>query len=89
MLPYRKTGEHYNPEIIQEVVNRGYGNVIVWSGINDQKTPLVQFNGRICGETFVPLFSTTAFAMVSYYDATKDIMVQTMEDLQRILMVWY
>lgn len=38
---YRKTGEHYNPEMIQEVVDRGYDNIIVWSGIiNDQKTPL-------------------------------------------------
>ena len=50
---YRKSNERYEPNMILEKKNRGYGSVNV-SGICAQnETALIRLNGRVTGETYV------------------------------------
>lgn len=39
--------------MVQEVVTRGYGIVIVWGDIITIKALLFGINGKVCGETYV------------------------------------
>lgn len=48
---YEGKGERCNPEMIQEIVDRGNDSVVFGSGIiNRQKTPLNRINGRLIGK---------------------------------------
>ena len=43
---YRRTNERYDPLMIVETTNKGYGCVMVWGGIiGDRKTRLVKAEG--------------------------------------------
>ena len=52
---YRRTNERYDPRMIVETTNKGYGCVMVWGGIiGDRKTRLVKVEGQLTStyETF-------------------------------------
>ena len=51
---YQNSNERYEPNMILEKKNRGYGSVNVLGGICGQtKTALIRLNGRVTGETHV------------------------------------
>ena len=56
-IVYRQENERYNPDNIVEFTNKGYGIVMVWASIiNDRKTALVIINGRLTKDITVRTF---------------------------------
>lgn len=51
---YRRTNERYDPRMIVETTNKGYGCVMVWGGIiGDRKTRLVKVEGRLTADKYI------------------------------------
>ena len=54
MFCYRRKGQRFEPNVIYQVTNRGYGSVSIWGGIfGCIKTPLVRINGRLTSDTYI------------------------------------
>ena len=54
MRCFRRQGERFHENKIQKVTNRGYGSVLVWSGIvGGRKTPLVRKDGQLSAKDHI------------------------------------
>lgn len=54
MFCYRRKGQRFEPNVIYQVTNRGYGSVNIWGGIfGCEKTPLVKINRRLTSDTYI------------------------------------